>query len=162
MKNTLVAGRSKSLPGSGIWWARYSVTMHFHTHAWLQVTLLSYNYIAGRTVVATVAGCAPDKQGVGLFPQIFIPVFIARRALPCALNQSLVLGFWFGWQHPSQYSLYHHSLRVWWLISAPGTWWWALKDKQPICLIRMILSALDKETSRSLSDGLETHHRGIE
>ena len=147
-----VAGRSKSLPGSDIWLILFlCISIVFpwqniwqrlgNMYAWSQVTLMFHNYVACR---ATEVGCAPDKWGAGLFPSIFVPVFMARRALPCALSQSLVQGSWFGWLHPAHYSFCHHSSRYndWFQPEEPdgieGT------SLQFVCDIRMILSALDK------------------
>lgn len=105
-----------------------------------------HNSVACGAVVATVVGCAPDKRGAGLFPQIFVPVFITRRALPCALSQSLlskVSGL-------VDYILLNTAFVITGrdmmtdfsprnlMTSIEGT------SSQFVCDIRMILSALDK------------------
>ena len=105
-----------------------------------------HNYVACRAIVATVVGCAPDKWGAGLFPQIFVPVFIARRAPPRALSHSLLS------KAPGlvDYILLNTAFVI--------TAWDMMTDFSPrnlmasiegtsclfVCDIRMILSALDK------------------
>lgn len=115
-----------------------------------------HNYVACRAVVATVVGCTPDKWGAGLFPQIFIPVFITRRALPCTLSQSLlskVPGLVDNILLNTTFVITARDMMTDFgprnlVASIEGT------SSQFVCNIRMILSALDKMIRKSAGPDL--------